>query len=86
MKVDTIAAIQGVYDARSAHNMSDDDFIKKVIHAFYDVSAPGPNGRKECEYKALLDRLSAIEAEAWKWSLLWEHLGRSLSSGISVAN
>lgn len=86
MRVDTVAAVQGVYDARSSHNLREDEFIKEVIHVFHDISSPGPNGRRECDYETLLKRLGSIEAEAWKWSVLWRYLGKSISNGIGVAN
>lgn len=86
MRVDTVALIQGVYEARSKTS-GKRDFYNSVLKAINDISSPGPVTRRECEYAELLHALAELEPGSWvELSKLWKHLGDSLASAICVAN
>ncbi len=93
MQIDTVAMMQGVYDARDNGQISE-QFANDVRNTILAISYPGPVGRSVCDYEHLLSALAVIEPgegvlpefRALELGLLWQRLGQSLSSGLSVAN
>lgn len=92
MQVDTIAMLQGIFNARDANEIS--SLLCKELHErISNISTPGKVGRPECDYTSLLEQLGLaacaenVDGVEWiEFSLLWKRLGDSLASGITVAN
>jgi hypothetical protein len=84
MLVDTVAMSQGIINA-----YEDKKIPQEVYHTLMlriqTISRQSKNTRRICNYAELLSAISEIEIERDALSSLWEYLGHSLSSGISVA-
>ncbi len=83
--IDVTAMMQGIWDARDNSTMSQ-EFADQIYEAICEITYRGKVGRRVCDYNKLLVALSTVEPEDWiELVRLWEYLGKSLASGISVA-
>lgn len=90
MQVDTVALLQGVFDARDEKLISP-KFAESLHKAIYSVSLSTIRSRSFCKYDELMTALSTVEPEDgedwYQLSSLWkDYLGKSLASGITVRN
>lgn len=86
MQVDTVAAMQGVIDAKEKHFLSDDVY-EQIIAMMNRISSRGYYGRSEFDLNEFFKELAFVDFGHHPFVIGWlmESLGDSISSGLTVA-
>jgi hypothetical protein len=87
MLVDTTAAMQGVIDAKEKHYL-DDAVYQQIITIMNRISKRGEYGRSVFDLNEFFKELALVDfgKESFVIGWLMESLGKSISSGLTVAS
>lgn len=85
LNIDYLAMFLGISDAQADGKISDEFFIA-ILDALKPVTYVNGIGRREIGYTDFLSSIAVVKPPQWIEAVsLWEYLGKSLASGIEVA-
>lgn len=86
MKVDTVAALQGIEDAKQTKRIST-NICNDIKKAILDISIVGSVGRKVFDINLFFEKLAKIDfgGDSFEIASLVKIMGEAINSGLIVA-